>query len=112
MNDPTRPASGPLEISEKLWDRFERTGDSAQLDEVIELLRDAAGKTDADPYRQASVLSNLGAALLRKFDRSGSAGELDEAIAVLRELPQPECRRLDVRVLCRISGRPCSGNGE
>ena len=50
MNDPTwPPASGPLEISERLWDRFERTGDSAQLDEAIESLRDATNKQTLIP---------------------------------------------------------------
>ena len=73
-----------FELSEALWDRFDRTGNVADLDEAIAAIRRAVELTPPGEPDHQAALSNLGAALLRRGDRTGNAADLDEAIAAIR----------------------------
>lgn len=70
-------------LAEWLRQRFLSTGDRADLDEAVELLRRAVDETPREHPDRSGYLSNLGMCLHDPAD--SRPGELDEAIAVHRE---------------------------
>ncbi|MEU9869655.1 CHAT domain-containing protein [Actinomadura sp. NPDC048021] len=56
-----------------------------ELDELIDLARDAVITTAPDHPAHAGQLSQLGHALLARFDRAGDPADLDEAVEAHRE---------------------------
>jgi tetratricopeptide (TPR) repeat protein len=63
---------------------FDRTRDSTQLDEAVDLLRRAVELWEADESEESIVLSALSSALLRRYDHSGGPADLDEALVYAR----------------------------
>ncbi|MEV0665768.1 CHAT domain-containing protein [Actinomadura luteofluorescens] len=56
-----------------------------EVDELIDLARDAVITTAPDHPAHAGQLSQLGGALLARFDRAGDPADLDEAVEAHRE---------------------------
>jgi tetratricopeptide (TPR) repeat protein len=73
-------------LAETLVMRFEVTGQSADLDEAIALLRRATGATPPSSGRMAVHLNNLGMALRARAEKSGDRADLEEAITTFRRL--------------------------
>jgi tetratricopeptide (TPR) repeat protein len=63
---------------------FDRTRDSTQLDEAVDLLRRAVELCEPDESEESIVLSELSSALLRRYDHSGGPADLDEALVYAR----------------------------
>ncbi|MFE0849748.1 hypothetical protein, partial [Streptomyces rochei] len=63
---------------------FDRTRDSTQLDEAVDLLRRAVELWEPDKSEESIVLSALSNALLRRYDHSGGPTDLDEALVYAR----------------------------
>ncbi len=63
---------------------FETTGDPRDLDDAVELCRQAVAVTAAGDRRLPGRLSALGGALAMRAERSGDGAELDEAIDAFR----------------------------
>ena len=68
-----------------LQTRYERDGRAADLDEAIELSREALALTPPDSPDRAGRLSNLGSGLQTRYERAGRPADLDEAIERGRE---------------------------
>jgi len=84
-------------LAAALQTRFERSGDAADLEESVALLRGAVATTgDTDPQRPV-MLANLAAALQTRFERSGDAAGLQESIQLLdiamAQVPPGHARR-------------------
>lgn len=70
-------------LAGNLEDRYDQTGNPADLDEAVDALRQAVGLSDPD--RGVSHLSNLSGALQRRYMDSGNQPDLDEALATARQ---------------------------
>ena len=70
-------------LAGSLEDRYNQTGNPADLDEAVDALRRAGGLRD--PHRGASHLSNLSGALQRRYMHNGNQRDLDEALATARQ---------------------------
>ena len=81
---PTAPSTCPTSAS-PCEARFERTGDLADLDAAIDLLRQAVAASPADHPDRARYLSNLGVALRARFERTGDRADLDAAVDAGRQ---------------------------
>ncbi|MEO3813989.1 tetratricopeptide repeat protein, partial [Sphaerisporangium sp. B11E5] len=65
--------------------RNERMGEVGDLDEAVEVVRQALRAAPADhPYRLVTMV-NLSTTLLRRFERMGSLSDLDDAIETGRQ---------------------------
>ncbi|MEH0982526.1 CHAT domain-containing protein [Micromonospora sp. CPCC 205556] len=73
-----------IPLGPALMRRFETHGQAADLDEAIELLREALGRPVLSPAHLDGELVNLAAALINRFLRDRSGADLDEAIAHTR----------------------------
>ena len=62
-----------------LQDRYERTGNKADLDEAIEIDRAALAATPADHPFRGRILSYLALALRLRYGFTGALADLDEA---------------------------------
>ncbi|MFE7123866.1 CHAT domain-containing protein [Streptomyces sp. NPDC057617] len=67
------------------WERFGRTGATADLDEAIAAYRTAAAWTPRRHKDRANLLYNLQVALHTRNARTGALADLDEAVAAGRE---------------------------
>lgn len=65
--------------------RYQRLGDPADLDDAIEIGRNAAQTEPVDDPRRGGLLSQLSSALRARYDHFGDGGDLDEAIKLGRE---------------------------
>ena len=70
-------------LAGSLEDRYDQTGNPADLDEAVDALRRAVGLSD--PHRGASHRSNLSGALQRRYMHNGNQRDLDEALATARQ---------------------------
>jgi hypothetical protein len=82
--DPVRPAA-MSNLSMALLNRFERTGQQADLDEAVTIGWEAVEITLSDHAHRTSVLSNLGIALLTRYQRAGQRADLDDAIRIAQQ---------------------------
>ena len=62
-----------------LGSRYERTGDMADLEEAIQITRQAVASTPKDHSNLVSYLSNLGSCLRSRYERMGDMADLEEA---------------------------------
>nr|WP_240926024.1 tetratricopeptide repeat protein [Micromonospora sp. CMU55-4] len=74
--------AGRINVGAALGERFEATGDVADLDEAIELYRTAA--VEPGPLR-ADLLNNLGTALLARFGHTRVPADIDDAVGSLSQ---------------------------
>ncbi|MGI5372472.1 CHAT domain-containing protein [Streptomyces iakyrus] len=95
------PGRAPAFLGIALYDRFLRTGDPAELDEAVGVLRTALRLSAAHKQRGApalasptppvevtprlNALAHLGSALFSRYERDAAPGDADEAIDVLEE---------------------------
>jgi tetratricopeptide (TPR) repeat protein len=82
--DDPRLAATLIGLGLALRCRFQRTGDTADLDEAIEVSRRAVALTREDHPDLGGHLANLGGTLHIRFERAGALADLDEAIEVDR----------------------------
>ena len=81
------PAGHPARVSiaiplgPALMRRFEAHGQAADLDEAVELLREAVDRPALSPTHVCDERINLAAALVNRFLRDRDVADLDEAIA-------------------------------
>ncbi|MBT2406578.1 MULTISPECIES: CHAT domain-containing protein [unclassified Streptomyces] len=75
-------------LGSALCERFERTGELADLNEAVELSRAAVRATADDHPERAGRLTNLGTALRARFNRIGDLRDLDEAVEANRDAVQ------------------------
>ncbi|KAH7232458.1 CHAT domain-containing protein [Fusarium solani] len=68
-----------------LQGRYERTGNVADLEEAIDVARQAVAATPDDHPDRAACLSNLGTKLESRYGRTGAMADLEEAIDVARQ---------------------------
>lgn len=73
------------ELTDALLEQAERTGDSAVLNEGIEVARASVKSAPLNHPRRSNRLSNLGGALAIRFGRTKSFDDLNEAIEVSTE---------------------------
>lgn len=89
-----------------LYVRFDRRGDLADLDQVIDIAREALryDAAETDPVR-IGALELLGAASRSRYERAGDGRDLDEAIAALGQLVSalPEGHEARLRPLIHLS---------
>ena len=62
--------------------RYERTGDMADLEEAIQVNRQAVASPPGDDPNLAPYHNNLGNKLMRRYHRTGDINDLDEAIQI------------------------------
>ena len=79
-----------------LMRRFEEHGRPEDLDEAVELLREAMARPAFDPDHLAGDAVNLAAALANRFLRDRDSADLDEAVALARRAVE-SVRPEDVR---------------
>ncbi|EXM12961.1 hypothetical protein FOTG_18569 [Fusarium oxysporum f. sp. vasinfectum 25433] len=74
-------------LGTKLSRRYERTGEMADLEEAIDLSKQALGSTPDDYPNRAAWLNNLGDFLVlrRRYERAGEMADLEEAIGLSRQ---------------------------
>src|SRR6185312_2237123 len=92
-------------LAAALWARFDRVGDSADLDEAIRLEQLAMELTpEADP-KWPFRLGNHGKTLQTRFSRTGELSDLDEAIRLmsLTVATVPESYPDRSMLLCNVS---------
>ncbi|MEO3813451.1 CHAT domain-containing tetratricopeptide repeat protein, partial [Sphaerisporangium sp. B11E5] len=65
--------------------RYERMGLLTDLDEAVEMGREAVRRMPPDHPERGVSLNNLGIAVRTRFERLGAVGDLDEAVEVGRE---------------------------
>ena len=84
-------------LASALGTRFSRTGELADLDEAVRLLREALILRPAPHSMRSHSLNNLATALDTRFTQTGQIDDLDEAISLHREarllLPPPHPER-------------------
>ena len=68
-----------------LQGRFGGSGDLADLEQAISLLREAVASVPPGHPDRAAMLSNLAAGLRARFGGSGDLADLEQAISLLRE---------------------------
>ena len=94
-------AAGRSTLAATLYAMFRRTGDSAHLDEALEMQRTAVRVAAVKDPLRARYLSNLGAMLLTAHERRDGPAMLTEAVRVLREAVSaspPQDAELPVRL--------------
>ena len=75
----------PSNLSDTLQTWLLRLGDGANLDQAVNIGRQAARAVPLDHPDRAAMLSNLAGALQARFERSGDAADLDEAVSLGRQ---------------------------
>ncbi|KAF4331600.1 tetratricopeptide-like helical [Fusarium beomiforme] len=65
--------------------RYEQTGEMAELEEAIQIARQAVNLTPTSHPDHADRLSNLGNKVKRRYERTGEMAELEEAIQIARQ---------------------------
>ncbi len=68
-------------LANALQERYERTGDTADVDAAVDCARAAADAAPNQHLDKAACLSVLGHALHARYERTGHASDLDAAIA-------------------------------
>jgi tetratricopeptide (TPR) repeat protein len=83
--DTSDPAAQLNDLRIDLVDRFDRSGDFRDLNEAINVARQAVAASPAGSPELADYLSNLGVVLRTRFEYSGDAGDLDDAVSIGRQ---------------------------
>jgi esterase/lipase superfamily enzyme len=83
-----------LRQAKQAHNRYRRTGDLKDLDEVIRLLRDAVDHMPADFPDQLGLLYNLGAGLRDRYERTGRYKDLEEATVLFKQGNKSTNKRL------------------
>ncbi|WP_329428889.1 hypothetical protein OG339_06635 [Streptosporangium sp. NBC_01495] len=83
-SDPER-ATFHSNLAVALSERYERTGEPADLDSAIAEIEQAVRETPADSPDRVTYLGNLGVFLSDRYDRTGDLSDLDSALEVIME---------------------------
>ncbi|KAJ7242472.1 hypothetical protein C8J57DRAFT_1244009 [Mycena rebaudengoi] len=82
--DPSR-ATSLTNLSNAIQARFNERGGAADIDETIDLVREAVSLVSWEDPRRCMFLNNLAKAIHTWFDKRASPGDLDEASQLYRE---------------------------
>jgi tetratricopeptide (TPR) repeat protein len=72
-------------LSLALFCRYEDTDEMGDLEEAIQVMRQAVESTPEDDRNRAPLFGNLGTALARRYERTGKLGDLEEAKQLTRQ---------------------------